>query len=167
MKGRIGNTPQRRKKEKRERRTTMINKAEIILSNLMGCENNDWEAVTNCGYDLRELAENFVSKYRRMPNMEDIIFMILVEGIKELGLAIDKKERHSKKERNEITKLKYHINEEKPDKTDFLITVDGWDSYIEINKHKKIYEAYFEKELDAIEENMGFLFINRNKHQKD
>ena len=145
----------------------MINKAEIILSNLMGCENNDWEAVTNCGYDLRELAENFVSKYRRMPNMEDIIFMILVEGIKELGLAIDKKERHSKKERNETTKLKYHINEEKPDKTDFLITVDGWDSYIEINKHKKIYEAYFEKELDAIEENMGFLFINRNKHQKD
>lgn len=145
----------------------MINKAEIILSNLMGCENNDWEAVTNCGYDLRELAENFVSKYRRMPNMEDIIFMILVKGIKELGLAIDKKERHNKKERNEITKLKYHIHEEKLDKTDFLITLDGCNSYIEINKHKKIYEAYFGEELDAIEENMGFLFINRNKHQKN
>lgn len=165
----------------------MNNNAEMILSNLMDCENNDWGAVTNCGYDLRELAENFVSKYRRMPNMEDIIFMILVKGIKELGLAIDKKERHSKKERNEITKLKYHIHEEElvmtltvqgadlkwhihekePNKTDFLITLDGWDSYIEINKHKKIYEAYFGKELDAIEENMGFLFINRNKHQKD
>lgn len=165
----------------------MINKAEIILSNLMDCENNNWGAVTNCGYDLRELAENFVSKYRRMPNMEDIIFMILVKGIKELGLVIDKKERHSKKERNEINKLKYHIHEEKlvlaltvqgtdikwhiqeeePNKTDFLITLDGCNSYIEINKHKKIYEAYFGKELDAIEENMGFLFINRNKHQKD
>lgn len=146
----------------------MNNNAEMILSNLMDCENNDWGAVTNCGYDLRELAENFVSKYQRMPNMEDIIFMILVEGIKELGLTIDKKERHSKKERNEIAKLKYRINEEEPDKTDFLITVDGWDSYIEINKHKKIYEAYFGKELDAIEENMGFLFINRfYKHQKN
>lgn len=145
----------------------MNNKAEIILSNLMECENDDWEAVTNCGYDLRELAENFVRKYRRMPNMEDIIFMILVEGIKELGLTIDGKEKHSKKEKNEINKLKYHMNEEKPDKTDFLITVDGCNSYIEINKHKKIYETYFGKELDAIEENMGFLFINRNKHQKD
>ena len=69
--------------------------------------------------------------------MEDIIFMILVEGIKELGLTIDGKERHSKKDRNEIAKLKYCINEEEPDKTDFLITVDGCNSYIEINKHKK------------------------------
>lgn len=167
MKGHIGNTPQKRKKEKRERGKTMNDEAKMILSNLMDCENDDWKAVTNCAYDLRELAEAFVRKYRRMPNMEDIIFMILVEGIKELGLTIDGKERHSKKERNEINKLKYHMNEKEPDKTDFLITVDGCNSYIEINKHKKIYEAYFGKELDAIEENMGFFFINRNKHQKD
>lgn len=163
MKEHIGNTPQKR--EKQERRRTMNDKAKMILSNLMNCENDDWEAVTNCGYDLRELAENFVREYQRMPNMEDIIFMILVEGIKELGLTIDGKERHSKKGRNEINKLKYHMNEEEPDKTDFLITVDGCNSYIEINKHKKIYEAYFGKELNTIEENMGFLFINRNKQR--
>lgn len=133
-----------------------------ILANLLGCGTLDWKCIEDCGFDLRELAERYIKDTGEMPNMENLLNEIFIEGIEMMKEMVEiKKQKVSyttyiipdKKE--EILKELDKLDPE----NDFDYDTNYLAASISIIQNKEIYEEYFSEELKEIENEMGYDII--------
>lgn len=126
------------------------------LCNLLDCGIYDLEMIKDCKYDLRKLVNRYIMLEEEMPNINGLIEEIFFKGRNALDKAVWK----------ELERLRLNgINEnESPLKEIELLSAYAdirWEAnyfvpYIRFVRGEKLWRRYFQKEIEKVENGMGF-----------
>lgn len=126
------------------------------LCNLLDCGIYDLEMIKDCKYDLRKLVNRYIMFEEEMPNINGLIEEIFFKGRNALDKAVWK----------ELERLRLNgINEnESPLKEIELLSAYAdirWEAnyfvpYIRFVRGEKLWRRYFQKEIEKVENGMGF-----------
>lgn len=126
------------------------------LCNLLDCGIYDLEMIKDCKYDLRKLVNRYIMFEEEMPNINGLIEEIFFKGRNALDKAVWK----------ELERLRLNgINEnESPLKEIELLSAYAdirWEAncfvpYIRFVRGEKLWRRYFQKEIEKVENDMGF-----------
>lgn len=126
------------------------------LCNLLDCGIYDLEMIKDCKYDLRKLVNRYIMFEEEMPNINGLIEEIFFKGRNALDKAVWK----------ELERLRLNgINEnESPLKEIELLSACAdirWEAncfvpYIRFVRGEKLWRRYFQKEIEKVENDMGF-----------
>lgn len=138
---------------------------EYLLMELFGGGIADWEMIGETGYDWHEILERAKNTFG---DLDNINFKCLLETIFEMAkedfidMINEFIEENDKEYKDDIDKLKsfnfddeehWYFNTNYLD-NDIMITVD--------EDIKKILDYHFEDEIDEINDNIGFTYIEIN-----
>lgn len=136
------------------------------LCNLLDCGIDDLEIIKDCKYDLRELVNEYVLQVGAMPNINGIIEEIFFKGRDALDKAVWE----------ESKRLRLNgINEnESPLKeigslsayNDIRYETNWFVSCIKFVSDEKLWRRYFQKEIEKVEDDMGFKIEHSNEFIK-
>lgn len=123
---------------------------------MLDCGIDDLEIIKDCKYDLRELVNEYVLQVGAMPNINGIIEEIFFKGRDALDKAVWE----------ESKRLRLNgINEnESPLKeigslsayNDIRYETNWFVSCIKFVSDEKLWRRYFQKEIEKVEDDMGF-----------
>lgn len=126
------------------------------LCNLLDCGIYDLEMIKDCKYDLRELVNRYITYEEAMPDINGLIEEIFTKGRDALEKAVWE----------ESKRLRLNgINEnESPLKefgslsayADIRYEANCFVPYIRFVGNEKIWRRYFQKEIEKVENDMGF-----------
>lgn len=126
------------------------------LCNLLDCGIYDLEMIKDCKYDLRELVNRYITYEEAMPDINGLIEEIFTKGRDALEKAVWE----------ESKRLRLNgINEnESPLKefgslsayADIRYEANCFVPYIRFVGNEKLWRRYFQKEIEKVENDMGF-----------
>ena len=126
------------------------------LCNLLDCGIYDLEMIKDCKYDLRKLVNRYITYEEAMPDIDGLIEEIFFKGRDALDNVVWK----------ELKGLRLNgINEnESPLKeigslcgyADIRYEANCFVPYIRFVGNEKLWRRYFQKEIEKVENDMGF-----------
>lgn len=126
------------------------------LCNLLDCGIDDLEMIKDCKYDLRKLVNIYIMFEEEMPDINGLIEEIFSKGRDALEKAVWE----------ELKRLRLNcINEnESPLKeighlsayADIRYEANCFVPYIRFVRDEKLWRCYFQKEIEKVENDMGF-----------
>ena len=126
------------------------------LCNLLDCGIDDLEMIKDCKYDLRELVNRYITYEEAMSDINGLIEEIFTKGRDALEKAVWK----------ELKRFRLNgINEnESPLKefgslsayADIRYEANCFVPYIRFVGNEKLWRRYFQKEIEKVENDMGF-----------
>ena len=136
------------------------------LCNLLDCGIDDLEIIKDCKYDLRELVNEYVLQVGAMPNIYGIIEEIFFKGRD----ALDK----SVWEESKRLRLNGINENESPLKeigslsayNDIRYETNWFVSCIKFVSDEKLWRRYFQKEIEKVEDDMGFKIQHSDEYTK-
>lgn len=127
------------------------------LCNLLDCGIDDLEMIKDCKYNLRELVNRYIAYEEAMPDINGLIEEIFFKGRDALDKVVWKELRRFR--------LKNGINENEPPLkeieslcayADIRYDANCFVPYIRFIGNEKLWRRYFQKEIEKVENDMGF-----------
>jgi hypothetical protein len=150
------NTSENERFFKGNRRVKMYRNEKDCLCNLLDCGIDDLEMIKDCKYNLRELVNRYITYEEAMPDINGLIEEIFTKGRDALEKAVWE----------ESKRLRLNgINEnESPLKefgslsayADIRYEANCFVPYIRFVGNEKLWRRYFQKEIEKVENDMGF-----------
>lgn len=132
-----------------------LNGRDFLIMAILDCGSADLSIIDNVEYDFYEIVEHF--KEEGIPlSLENIVIEIFLMGIDDLKIAI-KNKLEELRESGKSKKIIKKIEELNPDR-DVTWYFNYLDTHIYLDDCEGTYRKYFSKEIDEIEDNMGFEF---------
>lgn len=123
---------------------------------MLDCGIDDLEIIKDCKYDLRELVNRYITYEEKMPNINGLIEEIFFKGRDALDNVVWK----------ELKRLRLNgINENESTLKeveslcaygDIRYEANCFVPYIRFAGNEKLWRRYFQKEIEKVENDMGF-----------
>lgn len=123
---------------------------------MLDCGIDDLEIIKDCKYDLRELVNRYITYEEKMPNINGLIEEIFFKGRDALDNVVWK----------ELKRLRLNgINENESTLKeveslcaygDIRYEANCFVPYIRFVGNEKLWRRYFQKEIEKVENDMGF-----------
>lgn len=126
------------------------------LCNLLDCGIDDLEMIKDCKYDLRELVNRYITYEEAMPDINGLIEEIFTKGRDALEKAVWEESKRLRL--NGINENESPLKEIGPLSAyaDIRYKANCFVSCIKFVGNEKLWRRYFQKEIEKVENNMGF-----------
>ena len=126
------------------------------LCNLLDCGIDDIEMIKDCKYDLRELVNRYITYEEAMPDINGLIEEIFTKGRDALEEAVWEESKRLRL--NGINENESPLKEFGSLSTyaDILYEANCFVPYIRFVGNEKLWRRYFQKEIEKVENYMGF-----------
>lgn len=136
------------------------------LCNLLDCGIDDLKMIKDCKYDLRELVNDYVLEVETMPDINGIIEEIFLKGRDALDKTwwkeLKRLNANGVKEDETLLKELVLLNTW----SDIQYKTNGFCSYIKFVENEKLWRRYFQKEIEKVEDDMGFKIQHSDEYTK-
>lgn len=126
-------------------------KARKLLEKIFGCNADEFDILERTSYDIKDLVADAIKYKQAIPNIDDLVQEILIEGQMDISNYVDDKCLNIKYDGEEIKYL-----EKLDNLMDFQIVCDREKSYLNIKQNTDIYKSYLMEIIKKTERKMGF-----------
>lgn len=136
------------------------------LCNLLDCGIDDLEMIKDCKYDLRKLVNRYITYEEEMPDINGIIEEIFSKGRVALDEAVweESKRLIANGVKDDETPLKEFGSLSAW--SDIQYKTNVFCSYIKFVENEKLWRRYFQKEIEKVEDDMGFKIQHSDEYTK-
>lgn len=134
-------------------------KARKLLEKIFGCNADEFDILERTSYDIKDLVAGAIECKGDLPNMDDLVQQILIEGQMDISDYVDDKCLNPEYNGEDIKYL-----EKLDNLMDFQIVCDREKSYLNIKQNTDIYKSYLMEIIKKTERKMGFpIYFNKKK----
>lgn len=126
-------------------------KARKLLEKIFGCNADEFDILERTSYDIKDLVADAIEYKQDIPNIDDLVQEILIEGQMDISNYVDDKCLNIEYDGEEIKYL-----EKLDNLMDFQIVCDREKSYLNIKQNTDIYKSYLMEIIKKTERKMGF-----------
>lgn len=126
-------------------------KARKLLEKIFGCNADEFDILERTSYDIKDLVADAIEYKQDIPNIDDLVHEILIEGQMDISNYMDDKCLNIEYDGEEIKYL-----EKLDNLMDFQIVCDREMSYLNIKQNTDIYKSYLMEIIKKTERKMGF-----------
>lgn len=126
-------------------------KARKLLEKIFGCNADEFDILERTSYDIKDLVADAIEYKQDIPNIDDLVHEILIEGQMDISNYVDDKCLNIEYDGEEIKYL-----EKLDNLMDFQIVCDREKSYLNIKQNTDIYKSYLMEIIKKTERKMGF-----------
>lgn len=126
-------------------------KARKLLEKIFGCNADEFDILERTSYDIKDLVADAIEYKQDIPNIDDLVREILIEGQMDISNYVDDKCLNIEYDGEEIKYL-----EKLDNLMDFQIVCDREKSYLNIKQNTDIYKSYLMEIIKKTERKMGF-----------
>mgnify|MGYP004506148013 FL=1 len=126
-------------------------KARKLLEKIFGCNADEFDILERTSYDIKDLVADAIEYKQDIPNIDDLVQEILIEGQMDISNYVDDKCLNLEYDGEEIKYL-----EKLDNLMDFQIVCDKEKSYLNIKQNTDIYKSYLMEIIKKTERKMGF-----------
>lgn len=126
-------------------------KARKLLEKIFGCNADEFDILERTSYDIKDLVADAIEYKQDIPNIDDLVQEILIEGQMDISNYVDDKCLNIEYDGEEIKYL-----EKLDNLMDFQIVCDREKSYLNIKQNTDIYKSYLMEIIKKKERKMGF-----------
>lgn len=126
-------------------------KARKLLEKIFGCNADEFDILERTSYDIKDLVADAIKYKQDIPNIDDLIQEILIEGQMDISNYVDDKCLNIEYDGEDIKYL-----EKLDNLMDFQIVCDREKSYLNIKQNTDIYKSYLMEIIKKTERKMGF-----------
>lgn len=126
-------------------------KARKLLEKIFGCNADEFDILERTSYDIKDLVADAIEYKQDIPNIDDLIQEILIEGQMDISNYVDDKCLNIEYDGEDIKYL-----EKLDNLMDFQIVCDREKSYLNIKQNTDIYKSYLMEIIKKTERKMGF-----------
>lgn len=126
-------------------------KARKLLEKIFGCNADEFDILERTSYDIKDLVADAIEYKQDIPNIDDLVQEILIEGQMDISNYVDDKCLNLEYDGEEIKYL-----EKLDNLMDFQIVCDREKSYLNIKQNTDIYKSYLMEIIKKTERKMGF-----------
>lgn len=126
-------------------------KARKLLEKIFGCNADEFDILERTSYDIKDLVADAIEYKQDIPNIDDLVQEILIEGQMDISNYVDDKCLNLEYDGEDIKYL-----EKLDNLMDFQIVCDREKSYLNIKQNTDIYKSYLMEIIKKTEHKMGF-----------
>lgn len=126
-------------------------KARKLLEKIFGCNADEFDILERTSYDIKDLVADAIEYKQDIPNIDDLVHEILIEGQMDISNYVDDKCLNIEYDGADIKYL-----EKLDNLMDFQIVCDREKSYLNIKQNTDIYKSYLMEIIKKTERKMGF-----------
>ena len=126
-------------------------KARKLLEKIFGCNADEFDILERTSYDIKDLVADAIEYKQDIPNIDDLVQEILIEGQMDNSNYVDDKCLNIEYDGEDIKYL-----EKLDNLMDFQIVCDREKSYLNIKQNTDIYKSYLMEIIKKTERKMGF-----------
>lgn len=126
-------------------------KARKLLEKIFGCNADEFDILERTSYDIKDLVADAIEYKQDIPNIDDLVHEILIEGQMDISNYMDDKCLNIEYDGEDIKYL-----EKLDNLMDFQIVCDREKSYLNIKQNTDIYKSYLMEIIKKTERKMGF-----------
>lgn len=126
-------------------------KARKLLEKIFGCNADEFDILERTSYDIKDLVADAIEYKQDIPNIDDLVQEILIEGQMDISNYVDDKCLNIEYDGEDIKYL-----EKLDNLMDFQIVCDREKSYLNIKQNTDIYKSYLMEIIKKTERKMGF-----------
>lgn len=126
-------------------------KARKLLEKIFGCNADEFDILGRTSYDIKDLVADAIEYKQDIPNIDDLVQEILIEGQMDISNYVDDKCLNIEYDGEDIKYL-----EKLDNLMDFQIVCDREKSYLNIKQNTDIYKSYLMEIIKKTERKMGF-----------
>lgn len=126
-------------------------KARKLLEKIFGCNADEFDILERTSYDIKDLVADAIEYKQDIPNIDDLVQEILIEGQMDISNFVDDKCLNIEYDGEDIKYL-----EKLDNLMDFQIVCDREKSYLNIKQNTDIYKSYLMEIIKKTERKMGF-----------
>lgn len=126
-------------------------KARKLLEKIFGCNADEFDILERTSYDIKDLVADAIEYKQDIPNIDDLVHEILIEGQMDISNYVDDKCLNIEYDGEDIKYL-----EKLDNLMDFQIVCDREKSYLNIKQNTDIYKSYLMEIIKKTEGKMGF-----------
>lgn len=126
-------------------------KARKLLEKIFGCNADEFDILERTSYDIKDLVADAIEYKQDIPNIDDLVHEILIEGQMDISNYVDDKCLNIEYDGEDIKYL-----EKLDNLMDFQIVCDREKSYLNIKQNTDIYKSYLMEIIKKTERKMGF-----------
>ena len=132
-------------------------KARKLLEEIFDCNADEFDILERTSYNIKDLVSGAIKYKEDIPNMDDLIQEILIEGQMDISNYVDDKCLNLEYDGEDIKYL-----EKLDNLMDFQIVCDREKSYLNIKQNTDIYKSYLMEIIKKTERKMGFpIYFNK------
>lgn len=126
-------------------------KARKLLEKIFSCNADEFDILERTSYDIKDLVADAIEYKQDIPNIDDLVQEILIEGQMDISNYVDDKCLNIEYDGEDIKYL-----EKLDNLMDFQIVCDREKSYLNIKQNTDIYKSYLMEIIKKTERKMGF-----------
>lgn len=132
-------------------------KARKLLEEIFDCNADEFNILERTSYNIKDLVAGAIKYKEDIPNIDDLIQEILIEGQMDISNYVDDKCLNLEYDGEDIKYL-----EKLDNLMDFQIVCDREKSYLNIKQNTDIYKSYLMEIIKKTERKMGFpIYFNK------
>ncbi len=136
------------------------------LCNLLDCGIDDLEMIKDCKYNLRELVNRYIRYEGEMPDINGLIEDIFLEGREALDKDCRKESERLWRDGVNVNKSPLKEIESLSAWSDIQYETNGFCSCIKFVNNEELWRRYFQKEIEKVEDDMGFKIQHSDEYTK-
>lgn len=121
------------------------------MEKIFGCNADEFDILERTSYDIKDLVADAIEYKQDIPNIDDLVQEILIEGQMDISNYVDDKCLNIEYDGEDIKYL-----EKLDNLMDFQIVCDREKSYLNIKQNTDIYKSYLMEIIKKTERKMGF-----------